>query len=96
MGNVMRPLVLVLALLPAALPAAELKIGANDSVATVLAAHSGKKVTVRLRAGQDLTGVVRTVNGTSVQIGELSGQEFFDAVIRLDAIDAVVVRVRER
>ena len=42
--------------------AAELKVGANDTVQSVLAAAKGSRATVRLRSGQELTGVVRALN----------------------------------
>lgn len=74
---------------------AELRIGANDTVQTVLAAQKGARVTVRVRSGQEITGVVREVGSRVVQIGAVSGKEFFDAVVPLDAVDAVFVRTRE-
>lgn len=75
--------------------AAELKVGANDTVQTVLAAQKGSRVTVRVRSGQEITGVVREVGSRVVQIGAVSGKEFFDAVVPLEAVDAVFVRTRE-
>ena len=81
----------------AALPAlgADLKIGASDNVQTVLAGQKGVRVTVRVRSGQELTGLVREVNGNVVQLGAVGGKEFFDAVVPLAAVDAVLVRVKE-
>lgn len=75
--------------------AAELKVGANDTVQTVLAAQKGSRVTVRVRSGQEITGVVREVGSRVVQLGAVSGKDFFDAVIALEAVDAVFVRTRE-
>ena len=75
--------------------AQELRIGANDTVQTVLAAQKGKRVTVRVRSGQELTGAVRDVSGKLVQLGAISGREFFDAVVPLESIDAVLVRTKE-
>ena len=85
------------ALACAAVPAhgAELKVGANDTVQSVLAAQKGARVTVRVRSGQELTGVVREVNSRVVQLGAVTGREFFDAVVPLEAVDAVLVRTRE-
>lgn len=80
---------------PALAPAAELRISGSDSVQSVLAAHKGARVTVRVRSGQDITGVVRDVNARVVQIGAVSGREFFDAVVPLEAVDAVFVRTKE-
>src|SRR5450631_1246143 len=90
-------LIVTAALAIAALPsvAAELKIGANDSVQTTLAGQKGARVTVRTRSGQEITGLVREVNANVVQIGAVSGKEFFDAVVPLSAVDAVYVRVKE-
>ena len=90
-------LIVTAALAIAALPsvAAELKIGANDSVQTTLAGQKGARVTVRTRSGQEITGLVREVNANVVQIGAVSGKEFFDAVVPLSAVDVVYVRVKE-
>jgi hypothetical protein len=74
---------------------AEVRVGTSDTVQSVLAANKGARVTVRVRSGQELTGVVREINGRVVHLGGLSGREFFDAVVALDAVDAVIIRTRE-
>ena len=90
-------LLLTTALACAALPAtgADLKIGANDTLQTTLTAQKGTRVTVRVRSGQDITGLVREVNANVVQLGAVGGKEFFDAVVPLSTVDAVFVRVKE-
>ena len=93
----MRTLIAMLALtLLLVLPAhaQEVSVSASDSVQTVLAARKGKSVTVRLAGGQDLTGVVREATGKLVVIGSLSGREFFDAVVPLEKIEAVLIRTK--
>ena len=75
--------------------AQELSIAAHDTVQTVLAAHKGKRVTVRLSGGQELTGVVREATAKLVVLGALSGREFFDAAVPLEKIEAVVVRTKQ-
>jgi len=75
--------------------AAELKVAASDTVESVLAAQKGKKVTVRLRSGQDTTGTVTTVTPKVVQLSAIAGKEFFDAVVPLEAIEAVYVRTKD-
>ena len=79
-----------------ALPALaqEVTISANDSTQSVIAAQKGKRVTLRLRSGQELTGTVREATGKLVVLGALSGREFFDAAIPLDKIEAVLVRTK--
>ena len=80
---------------PLAASAAELRVAGNDTIQSVLTAQKGSRVTVRVRSGQDITGVVRDVNQRVVQIGAVSGREFFDAVVALEAVDAVFVRTKE-
>ncbi|MGQ0512566.1 MAG: hypothetical protein ACT4P9_18330 [Betaproteobacteria bacterium] len=91
----------VLSLLAAALlsiapfaHAQEVSLGAADTVQSVLQAQKGKRVTVRLAGGQELTGVVREATGKLVALGALTGREFFDAVIPLEKIEAVLIRTR--
>ena len=75
--------------------AQEVRVGANDTVQTVLAAQKGKRVAVRVRSGQEFTGTVQEVTGRLVHLGAISGKEFFDAVVPLEAIDAVLVRTKQ-
>jgi hypothetical protein len=75
--------------------AQDLAITANDSVQTVLAAQKGKRVTVRLSGGQELTGTVREATAKLVVLGGLTGREFFDAAVPLEKIEAVLVRTKQ-
>lgn len=90
------PLVLAALLmgLPAAF-AAELDLKATDTVETVLAAQKGKRVTVRTKSGLEVTGTVKAVTPKLVQVAQLVGKEFYDAVVPLEAVDAVVVRTKD-
>ena len=80
-----------------ALPAQaqELAIGPNDSLQSMLAAQKGKRVTVRLSGGQELTGLVREATAKLAVLGSLTGREFFDAAIPLDKVEAVLVRTKQ-
>lgn len=75
--------------------AQEVSISANDTTQTVIAAQKGKRITLRLRSGQEFTGVVREATGKLVVLGALTGREFFDAVIPLESVDAVLIRTRQ-
>jgi hypothetical protein len=70
-------------------------IKAGDTLPTVLESYQGKRVAVRLQSGDELTGKVRAVTKDVLHLGELTGREFFDAVIDLHKVSAVVVRTRE-
>jgi ABC-type phosphate/phosphonate transport system substrate-binding protein len=75
---------------------AKLEVRNADTVKNVLERQVGKRVGVVLHTGQELTGVVTTVGDKVVHLAELSGRDFFDAVVSLDQVAAVVVRVRGR
>ena len=81
---------------PAAAPAQDTKLEVRDadSIKSVLDRHVGKRVSLVMAAGPDLTGTVVKVGERVVHLGELQGREFFDAAVSLDRITAVVVRVR--
>ena len=75
--------------------AADFRIKGGDTLESLLVAQKDKRVTVRLRSGQEITGTVREVTPRLVQLGGISSREFFDAVIALEAIEALVVRTRD-
>lgn len=66
------------------------------TIKTVLLENVNKKVIVRLETGESLEGNVSKVGDTLVQITRITGREFFDAVVRIDKINAVVFRVKEK
>ena len=75
--------------------AEQLAITGNDTIDTILTAQKGKRVTIKLRAGDDLTGTVGEVNKEVVQLRELAGKEYYDAVVVLEGIEAVIIRTHE-
>jgi hypothetical protein len=86
---------LCIALLCSSAYAQDLTISGADSAQSVLAAQKGKRVTLRTRSGQELTGTVREVNQRMVVIAALGGREYFDAVVALDAVEAILVRTKQ-
>ena len=82
-------------LFPITLHAEGLSITGEDTVQSVLSANQGKRVIVRLVSGGELTGKVGTVNSNVVHLIELSGREFFDAVVSLGQVEAVIIRTRQ-
>ena len=70
-------------------------VAPTDTVKSVVSVQKGKRVTLRLRSGQELTGVVRDSTDRLIVIGELTGREFFDAVVPVEAIEAVIIRTKQ-
>ena len=87
--------VLIAAAFIAPAVAADLEVKPADTVESVLAAQKGKRVTLKTRSGQEVTGVVKFVSNRLVQVTQVAGKEFFDAVVPLDAVETVLVRVKD-
>ena len=60
----------------------------------ILASYEGKRVAIRLDGGEELEGVVTRVGDQLVHFSKLSKRDFYDAVIRIDKINAVIFRAR--
>ena len=60
----------------------------------ILASYEGKRVAIRLDGGEELEGIVTTVGDQLVHFSKLSKRDFYDAVIRIDKINAVIFRAR--
>jgi len=70
-------------------------VAKDEAMSSILKDRNGKKVTVVLQSGTELSGKVKDVGSNTLTLSELSGKEFFDAVIDLDDISAVQYRARE-
>jgi hypothetical protein len=86
---------------PAAVSAAEVAATAYEmkseaTIKSILLDNFKKRVTLRLGSGESLEGYVSKVGDTLVQITRITGREYFDAIIRIDQISAVVFRVKEK
>jgi hypothetical protein len=66
------------------------------SPATVLDENVGRQVEVTVATGAVFKGKLAGVGAQAIHLAELTGKEFFDAVIQKSAIVAVVVRTRDR
>ncbi len=75
--------------------AQDVTVSASDSTQSVLSGQKGKRVTLRLRSGQELTGTVRDATAKLVVVGAVSGREMFDAVVPLEAVEAVLIRTKQ-
>lgn len=86
--------VVVLAALSSLVWAQGVPVAAGTTIESILVAQQGKKVTLRLGANDELSGTVKTVTKDVVLLSELTGREFFDAVVDLKSVKAVIVRAR--
>ncbi|CAN5437324.1 hypothetical protein BH11PSE11_BH11PSE11_22980 [soil metagenome] len=66
----------------------------GDTLQKQIQAQTGKKITVRLQSGEELTGTVKLATNEILHLGELAGKEFFDAVIDPGKISAILIRTK--
>jgi hypothetical protein len=64
------------------------------SIVDNLVGLKGRTATVHIASGQTITGVVKEVGDHVLHLEKIAQREFFDAVIRIEAISAVEARVR--
>jgi hypothetical protein len=74
----------------------KLDVHGGDTVKSVLERLVGKRVSLVLTAGPEVAGVVTTVGDKVVLLKDLTNREFFDGVVSLDHVAAVIVRTRGR
>jgi hypothetical protein len=72
-----------------------INLSPTDTIQSIVATQKGKRVTLRLRSGQEITGTLRESTDRLVVLGELAGREFFEAVVPVEAIEAVIVRTKQ-
>jgi hypothetical protein len=70
------------------------QIESADTIKSVLERQIGKAIRPRLQSGEEVGGTVTKVGDHVVHLSELAGREFFDAVVRIDGISAVILRTR--
>jgi hypothetical protein len=93
----MKPLFLALmcsALVSTAFAQGKVDFQTSDTVKTVLERQAGQKVELRLNSGEKLAGKVEKVGEKTVHLSAITGQEFFDAVVVLEEVAAVLVRTK--
>ena len=67
----------------------------SDTVQSVVSTQKGKRVTLRLRSGQELTGTLRESTDRLMVLTELAGRELFEAVVPIEAVEEVIVRTKQ-
>jgi hypothetical protein len=68
----------------------------DDTVKSVLSRQVGQTVELRLKNGEKIAGKVEMVGKDLVQLTQLTGAEFYEAVIVIDDVAAVVARAKAK
>lgn len=72
------------------------EMNSSDTIKIVLEKYVEKVVIITLNGGGEIQGKVKMVGDSLVHISKLSTMSYYDAVIRIDEIAAVKMRVKYR
>lgn len=72
------------------------ELKASASMMDILMENTGKRVALRLASGEEIEGTVTMVGNSLVHISKLAGKEFYDAVVSIDKITAIRMKMRDK
>lgn len=67
-----------------------------DTIISILQRNTGQMVELRMKSGEKLGGKVEKVGDKLVHLSQLTGAEFFDAVVDTSDVAAVIVRTKSK
>ncbi|MGQ0811103.1 MAG: hypothetical protein ACT4OO_07745 [Nitrospiraceae bacterium] len=68
----------------------------SDAIKQTMQQQVSKRIKLKLASGQGLDGKVVKVGQQAAVLSELAGREFYDAVVRLDQVSAVMIKMRTK
>lgn len=71
------------------------KFDVSISLKDNLKIYIGKDVFVHLRSGKTIQGYVKSIGSDFIHLEKLAGRDFYDALIRIEDISALEVKVRD-
>ena len=73
----------------------KIDLQSSDTVQSILQKNVGQILELRMKSGEKIGGKVEKLGANLVHLSELSGAEFYDAVVAIDDVAAIVVRVKK-
>lgn len=74
----------------------KIELQPNDTILSILQKNTGLTVELRLKSGEKIGGKVEKTGDKLVYLSSLTGAEFFDALVDIGDISAVVVRMKSK
>jgi hypothetical protein len=74
----------------------KIELQPNDTILSVLQRNVGQTVELRLKSGEKIGGKVEKIADKVVHLSQLTGAEYFDAVVDIADLSAVVVRAKSK
>ncbi|MDQ2659049.1 MAG: hypothetical protein M3Y03_01375 [Verrucomicrobiota bacterium] len=92
----MKCLLLLLSIVSVSFAQVQVRLQDSDTVGSILKTQVGQNVELRMKSGEKLGGKVDQVTERLAHLSQLSGAEFYDAVVNLEDVAAVVVRTKTK
>ncbi len=67
----------------------------GGGIQSILNMQIGNVVTIKLQSGNELTGIVDSVNAQVVHLSKIAGKEYFDAAASINSIEALLVKTKK-
>jgi hypothetical protein len=96
MKHLLLSLLLVATVYNTAVGQTKIELQPDDSMRSVLEKQVGQIVDLRMKSGEKLGGKVEKVTNKLAHLSQLTGAEFYDAVVDIDGIAAVAVRTKTK
>ena len=74
----------------------KIDLQSSDTMQTILEKQVGQTVEFRMKSGEKIGGKIEKLNDKLVHLSALTGADYFDGVVALDSIAAVVVRAKAK
>jgi hypothetical protein len=88
---IMKPYSLLFAMMITAITCVS-SFAEDKTILSVLQGNTGKTVELRMQCGEKIGGKVEQVNDNVVLLSHLTGADYFDGVVNLKDISAVITR----
>ena len=88
---IMKPYSLLVAMMITAITCVS-SFAQDKTILGVLQSNTGKTIELRMQCGEKIGGKVEQVNDNVVLLSHLTGAEYFDGVVNLKDISAVITR----
>ena len=80
---------------PVATSKISIEIGNGDTMNDIMQRNVGKFVEIKLNSGETLSGRLVRTNPNLLHISKITGRNYFDAVVRIDDVSALIVQVNQ-
>lgn len=82
-------------LVPSAFAQGKLEVKADDNMRAILSKQVGQSVDLRLKSGEKLSGKLASAGVHLLHVSQLDGAEYYDAVVNIDDVSAIVIRTKK-